>query len=843
MTNLLNKVCTLVAGILLCLTLVPTNHVVSQTTVTVFDGSTESKQPADVYWEYTWNQMIILQSEINQNGLITAIQFEWDGFSSYSSENWEIWMAHTTKTSFDNTTDWVSTASMYQVFDNTFNIPASAGFFQIDLDTDFGYNNTENLIIGVKRKTGTELSSSAEFYSVTGKTNRTLQDESISDISTTSPGTGTLVDELPSLKLVVETTNTWDGSTSTDWNTASNWSLNSVPTSGESVIIPDVSNDPVMGDFNAYCYDLTLQSGATLTHPSSTKTLYIYGDVVINGTITQTGGSYIRLEGTNKTLSGTGTQTSAKYYFLNSHTLNESWSIDDIQTFDPGTLTVSSGYTLTLADGLYNRSNCTITLDGTASLVAGGICWFAHEAGSVFTVNSGTLDLNVTDAFLTGTGGTFNANSATINITGLVSSDGTFNAGTSTVELDGSSNQDIIGSSTTTFHDLIINNSSGDVDLTVDAGVSGTLTMTDGNLIIPTGVTLTLSDNDDPGISGGSTTSHIQTSGTALVVKSYTSTTKITFPFGDGTNYRPISLTPAGTGATTWSMSYIASSHSDLDVDGSGLDHVSEIEYWNCNRSGASPENAVMELTWHSNSAVNDYTQLEIAHYDGTTDWDLIDSTPVGTNSSGTITTDAAVSSFSPFTLGSRTADNPLPVELIDFSSQCVNHSPVIQWSTANEVNHDFFELLSSEDGLHFIHADYFDSPLSMNINQYEYRPIDMYSDKYYSLRQYDMNGEYTTYGPIQVNCNPENDHSKIISVFASPSNHQINILFEAKSDQPYILQLYTIHGQLLHQLEFSGYEQQQLLHLPQEALAKGVYFIRISDGQEVLSKKFVIDF
>ena len=31
-----------------------------------------------------------------------------------------------------------------------------------------------------------------------------------------------------------------------DWNTAANWSTNSVPTSSDDVIIPNVTNDPII---------------------------------------------------------------------------------------------------------------------------------------------------------------------------------------------------------------------------------------------------------------------------------------------------------------------------------------------------------------------------------------------------------------------------------------------------------------------------------------------------------------------------------------------------------------------------------------------------------------------
>ena len=64
-----------------------------------------------------------------------------------------------------------------------------------------------------------------------------------------------------------ETSMTWNGSSSSDWNTSDNWTGSlGVPTSSKNVTIPDVANDPVIDTYtNAVCNKLTLETGANLT--------------------------------------------------------------------------------------------------------------------------------------------------------------------------------------------------------------------------------------------------------------------------------------------------------------------------------------------------------------------------------------------------------------------------------------------------------------------------------------------------------------------------------------------------------------------------------------------------
>ena len=80
---------------------------------------------------------------------------------------------------------------------------------------------------------------------------------------------------------------TWHGYSSSDWNTADNWNTNTVPTSTDNVIIPDVSgtsgNFPVISSGNGGASNnLTVDASATLTIESG-------GSLITEGAITNNG--------------------------------------------------------------------------------------------------------------------------------------------------------------------------------------------------------------------------------------------------------------------------------------------------------------------------------------------------------------------------------------------------------------------------------------------------------------------------------------------------------------------------------------------------------------------------
>ncbi len=157
--------------------------------ITIGDGTVVGKAiPIEPYFGYTYSQVIYLQSEIGVADDITTLSWNFAGTSLSSSNDWTIYMGHTTKTDFSSTTDWVDVTTLTQVWTGTFTDPGAAGWVSFDI-TDFTYNNTDNLIIAVDENASGYNGSGDDFYctGVTGNRAITYRNDSTNPDPLTPP--------------------------------------------------------------------------------------------------------------------------------------------------------------------------------------------------------------------------------------------------------------------------------------------------------------------------------------------------------------------------------------------------------------------------------------------------------------------------------------------------------------------------------------------------------------------------------------------------------------------------------------------------------------------------------
>ncbi|MFC1733881.1 S8 family serine peptidase, partial [candidate division KSB1 bacterium] len=224
-------------------------------------------------------------------------------------------------------------------------------------------------------------------------------------------------------------TGLWTGGTSTDWNTASNWDDNSVPTSSTDVTIPggctyypDLSGDLTVGtSAGTYdCQSLTIQNGGSLEINDAltvTNSMTVDGEYTCtnSGSNSQQIGSGGSLTVSSNGVMKLGNQTSGNAYtdlVVNGGTLTitgGTLEIDDQFNLLSGTFNMSSGTLFAHKFGngsTYGGSYYGafyVAASGTSGSITGGIVKVCGKTGSGlyavnilssgFSFSGGTLEL------------------------------------------------------------------------------------------------------------------------------------------------------------------------------------------------------------------------------------------------------------------------------------------------------------------------------------------------------------------------------------------------------------------------------------------------------------------
>ena len=347
---------------------------------------------------------------------------------------------------------------------------------------------------------------------------------------------------------------------------------------------------------NSSLADITMSSGSIEV---SGGTLNIVDELdVSNGTITQTGGT-INIKSYVGSSSGTG---AASKFEMDAGTLNltaGTLRINGQTTSSPSSypaLSIAGGVTVnantnhtTLIqsnnissndEDIYvnmngnDLGNLTVNLSGHEVYlnsnvnVIGAMTVTAGEfaLGTHTSTVTGTSDIDGTLSISTGTfdaNGTFDATggdvtfsgSGRLELGGTVTSLGTFTPGTSVVEYDGGAQTiDDFSGKSGPYNDLEIDGS-GDKTLSGNTTVSNQLTFSADHDIIAGSHTLTIT-RTPIGYSNNRLIKNGDDANPVSVAYSSTSTSKCEIPVGIDGSHRMISLSAAGTSATTYTVAY-----------------------------------------------------------------------------------------------------------------------------------------------------------------------------------------------------------------------------------------------------------------------------------------------
>jgi hypothetical protein len=186
------------------------------------------------------------------------------------------------------------------------------------------------------------------------------------------------------------------------------------------------------------------------------------------------------------------------------------------------------------------------------------------------------------------------------------------------------------------------------------------------------------------------------------------------------------------------------------------------------------------------------------------------------------------------------TSSTPLlPIELLAFRGEQIEHAVQLSWSTATELNNDYMLIERSADGLDFDEIGRIEGK-GTTLEPQQYSFTDHFPNRgwnYYRLVQVDFDGS-VEYHPVIV-IMVEKDQRMELSVFPNPiAEDDLHIQWSAPRGEKARLRLLDESGRLLseHLLgEGSGFYR-----LSVDQLQPGMYVLQLGEGKERQACQFV---
>jgi hypothetical protein len=186
---------------------------------------------------------------------------------------------------------------------------------------------------------------------------------------------------------------------------------------------------------------------------------------------------------------------------------------------------------------------------------------------------------------------------------------------------------------------------------------------------------------------------------------------------------------------------------------------------------------------------------------------------------------------------------NPLPVSLLDFSSDCNNNHTELKWSTGSEINNSHFTVLKSTDGVSYEPIGTVQGNGTVSSNSY-YKFVDQQINvrlSYFKLVQTDYDGKETIYGPIVASsCGKLN----ALEVSVIPSNpDELTVLIKNPKADKFRISLINLEGKLILSKVVEFENGLNLVSLPTSGLSSGIYFVNVRSATENISTKVPVGF
>jgi len=662
--------------------------------------------------------------------------------------------------------------------------------------------------------------------------------------------------------LIAGTTNSFPGNLN---QTFGNFTINTPALSSNKELGSEL--DDIKGNFTV----ISTGTGSVTLSKNSNKTIEIGGNYIHQG-----GTLYITEKGDgNLDITGDMIVSSGLVATSNDDDGGPTINID-------GNLTISSGVLdLSQYSGSHsNKGNGTVNLKGDLNITGGQLKETASGAGNGILnfignseqnfVNTGSISntinaevkngaiLNMSTYSFTGSGSFTVASGATLRIgspNGITASGASGNVQvTGTRSFSTNASYEYVGSSTqvtgnglpSTVANITVDNSSG---LTLSGSISSK-----GEVALTNGVVTTGSNSLIVGTSilnkGSITRTNGWVNGNLSRWIPLLATGSFVFPVGVS-SYNEYTATysvlPTAGGLMT--VKFVQSNPMQnglplLESNSYKVNTIGTRGYWTVSSSlGLVGGVYSISVLGSGFTGISDVSNVRILSRLGTSlPWTLLGS---HTNATGSISNVRAtrIGLGLPTQITIGWGYDALPIELIVFDAKVNGDKVDLSWSTAAEINNDYFTLERSDDGRNYDNIGIVRGS-GNTTTQRDYTFTDdspLNGESYYRLRQTDYDGKFEIFDPKHISIKKNILEDSKLTIWPNPFSDRFEVEMEAEESGELSISIIGMDGRAIK-------TESMLMNAPGirwsfndgNNLLPGTYILRLQLNEEVLSRKIV---
>lgn len=587
--------------------------------------------------------------------------------------------------------------------------------------------------------------------------------------------------------------NKWKGTTSTDFNTISNWTMAEIPSSSANIIFDDA---PVN-----HCYLDQNRTIGSITNSQSIYNFVLNGkQLTLQGSLNFTNGAKIDAAVTSSVLNFQGSST---------------------QSIPQSAFVSNLAYSVIVNNGSGLILNSDIGITNSLTLTSG----ILNLNGKTMTINSGTT--------ITRSGGS-------------ISGTPVF-AGTADIIYDQSSSLIITGSELPDDQTKIRNiniNTSNNVYLGKSITINGVLNFSKGRISVgsfdlkidPAG-TIKGYDSSKYIIAGGD--DYSAASGKVIrFIKNTTASADQVFPVGTETSYSPCYLATTNLTGTNYMVNLFdmvrENGHTGAEITTNVIMRTWDITPENTGNANTT----TITLQWNPGDEAGGFdrnlaSMVRNEHIPGNDIWTTIAGSFEKQISVAPFTMSIdGIATFSNFG-GKTNPPEALPISLIEFKTECLNGNQKLTWVTASEKNNHHFTIEKSSDAINWYEAGIVAGACNSNkMIIYGFSDIESDNIVYYRLKQTDYNGDYS-YSKIITAIPCQQNPTGNINVYPNPFKDFVCLSINSLNKSDVSVFIENISGKKVFVATYKPSQTGNEIRLDLSSLPVGTYFIYFSDDRQ----------